>query len=293
MDSANQPATLALPLDPVELSAIPVPSTLQIRKDLQRESLRVNGLLCNGASGFVSFLFLICSLSNVRKTLFDVIGTYVTIDDATDVRNPDASKSVDGMQSTCTDSSDTTLPIDQILESISRTRIGEYCYNLLCTTNIHSSLVRCFPLQSSALILKVDNTESIPIDLNLNCALFKEGNEWKWGLCTASTFVFSYSVVEADSSHSKIIDINDVTNQHEDVLHLHLTCQTTHHYGLEEFSGSESPESGIVTLQFEYGCLFTIMLSQSLLRNSVPRTALRCYVTSNAPRLSMLDEWPG
>ena len=147
--------TLALPLDPVELSAIPVPSTLQIRKDLQRESLRVNGLLCNGAS----------SLSNVRKTLFDVIGTYVTIDDATDVRNPDASKSVDGMQSTCTDSSDTTLPIDQILESISRTRIGEYCYNLL---------LRCFPLQSSALILKVDNTESIPIDLNLNCALFKE-----------------------------------------------------------------------------------------------------------------------
>ena len=260
MDSANQPATLALPLDPVELSAIPVPSTLQIRKDLQRESLRVNGLLCNSASGFVSFLFLICSLSNVRKTLFDVIGTYVTIDDATDVRNPDASKSVDGMQSTCTDSSDTTLPIDQILESISRTRIGEYCYNLLRTTNIHSSLVRCFPLQSSALILKVDNTESIPIDLNLNCALFKEGNEWKWGLCTAS---------------------------------LSMMEQCVKNYWLEEFSGSESPESGIVTLQFEYGCLFTIMLSRSLLRNSVPRTALRCYVTSNAPRLSMLDEWPG
>lgn len=139
----------------------------------------------------------------------------------------------------------------------------------------------------------MDNTENTPIDLTLKSALFKEGEEWKWGLCTSSAFVFSYSVVADTLSHSKIIDINDVTNQHEDILHLQLTCQMTHCYGLEEFSGSESPDRGSTTLQFDCLCLFIIMLSRSLLRYAVPRAAVRRYVTSNAPRLSMLDEWPG
>lgn len=44
--------TVTMPVDLVELSTIPTPSPLQIRKDLQRESLCVNGLLYNGSSGF-------------------------------------------------------------------------------------------------------------------------------------------------------------------------------------------------------------------------------------------------
>lgn len=98
----------------------------------------------------------------------------------------------------------------------------------------------------------MDNTENAPIELNFNSALFKEGEEWKWGLRATSTFVFSYSVVEDAPPHSKIIDINDITNQHETVLHLQLTCRTSHSYGLEEFAGSESLVGGAVTLQFEY-----------------------------------------
>ena len=124
-----------MPLDLTDLSQIPTPSPNQVKKDLQRESIRVNGLLCNGSSGFIYHLLVICRLSGIRKTLSGVIDIYVNIDAGMDVHPEETLESNSTIRldhSVKADHTNTTL-IDKIVESICRTRIGEYCYNFLCT----------------------------------------------------------------------------------------------------------------------------------------------------------------
>lgn len=114
--------------------------------------------------------FVIFRLSGIRNALSDVIATYVANGVEIDPMNPVQSGRINDDSSDRTECNgdhimvcdddhvithnhtpitqsnhntttpSSALPIDKILESISRTRIGEYCYNLLRTIWRYSPL---------------------------------------------------------------------------------------------------------------------------------------------------------
>lgn len=99
--------SISFPIDQNELSSIPIPSASQIQKDLQRESFIVNGTVFSGALGYGYGEQLPTRASYIRSSLVNACSSIVDQDtiDAT---------------------------VDRVIEMISRTRIGEYCYNELC-----------------------------------------------------------------------------------------------------------------------------------------------------------------
>ena len=84
-----------------ELALIPTPSSLQIEKDLVRESFIMNGVPIDGSSGYYLLFVVISSFSRVRQSIQQLVNSQKNGDEIT----------------------------GKVLQHICRTRIGEYCYN--------------------------------------------------------------------------------------------------------------------------------------------------------------------
>lgn len=54
--------------------------------------------------------------------------------------------------------------------------------------------MRVLPVSDASLILKVDNQNAVPIELQMNSNIFEVNEEMKWGLVVSSFFGFNYSV---------------------------------------------------------------------------------------------------
>ena len=88
-----------------------------------------------------------------------------------------------------------TLLLSTILQRITRTRIGEYCYNLLCNTqDALWWLVKLFPIEEGSLLITVNNDDMQPIEVQMHSGLFRKEDSWKWGACLSTLFSFKYSV---------------------------------------------------------------------------------------------------
>ncbi|KAK8809249.1 hypothetical protein WA171_000833 [Blastocystis sp. BT1] len=188
---------MSFPIDRDELSTIPIPSASQIQKDLQRESFILNGTVFSGALG----------ISHIRSSLASACSSIA------DEESIDAT-------------------VERVMEMISRTRVGEYCYN---------ELLKVLPVGDASLILKVDNQNTIPIELQINSNIYEVKGEMKWGLVVSSFFGFNYS----------IIDINDVTNQKEVIMNIKLSFHSYNCFGMAEYSGCDLEDSGMVSISFD------------------------------------------
>jgi hypothetical protein len=100
--------------------------------------------------------------------------------------------------SSCLNSTDDTFvanTVNHVLQQICRTRIGEYCYNSLSTPFLlNIILAGMLPVYEGEILVTVNNTMNMPIEIQLNTKIFKKDDEWKWGLCISSCFFFKYSV---------------------------------------------------------------------------------------------------
>ena len=54
--------------------------------------------------------------------------------------------------------------------------------------------MRVLPVSDASLILKVDNQNAVPVELQMNSNIFEVNEEMKWGLVVSSFFGFNYSV---------------------------------------------------------------------------------------------------
>ena len=54
--------------------------------------------------------------------------------------------------------------------------------------------MKVLPVGDASLILKVDNQNTIPIELQINSNIYEVKGEMKWGLVVSSFFGFNYSV---------------------------------------------------------------------------------------------------